>query len=419
MPRWILLPLAGLIWAWAAAAGAKVPWLEGGHFKGRWLTTTYPDDSLFRDSVGAVGNDQSGSLRLKFSANPGPLQLQADYQLVGQHGDSLELAREYEGLFLIPPAAPDDEYRWWDLTHEISSSDSTVVTQRLDRLHLAWTGNKTVVRFGRQAVSWGNGLIYNPMDFLNPFDPAAVDTEYKVGDDMLYGQYLLDSGNDWQFVRVQRRDDGGDVTSDVSSTALKLHGFGLDREYDLLLAEHFDQAMVGAGGVLNVGESVVRGDLVLTDTDDDWLTSLVVNWSYSWVWGGYNVSGVAEYFFNGFGLRQEDYRPDKIAASDELLERIRRGELFTLGRHYLGASLQVEVTPLLNVSPNLFYNLGDNSALAQVILQWDLAQDWQVLGALNLPLGPSGTEYGGLETGQDDLNLGTGPGLFAQVAFYF
>ena len=35
-----------------------------------------------------------------------------------------------------------------------------------------------------------------PMDLMNPFDPATIDTEYKAGDDMLYFQYLQDGGND-------------------------------------------------------------------------------------------------------------------------------------------------------------------------------------------------------------------------------
>lgn len=407
---WLALPLP---------APGDVPGLEGGHLKGRWLTATYPDDSLFREAIGAVANDQVGSLRLKFRASPGPLRLQVDYQLLGRHGDSLALDGELGELFPLPAGVPDDDHRWWDLTHEISSTEDAFLVQRLDRLSLSWAGEKTVLRLGRQAVSWGNGLIYNPMDFFNPFDPAAVDTEYKVGDDMLYGQYLLDSGNDWQLVRVQRRDESGHVTGAVASTALKYHGFGLEREYDLLLAQHFDQAIAGLGGVFNLGESVLRGDVMVTDADEDVVTSLVLNWSYSWTWADHNVSGIAEYFFNGFGLREDAYTPEKIAAAEELLARLRRGELFTLGRHYLAGALQVEMSPLVHLSPTLFYNLGDNSALAQLVLQWDVAQDWQVLGALNLPLGPAGTEYGGIEIGLEGLTLGTGPGLFAQVAFYF
>lgn len=412
---WLLLALVLLAPPALAATGG----MDGGHIKLRSLSSTYPGDSAFREVAGATAQDQGADLRLKFSARQERVALKADYQLIGQFGDSLESPRQLQGLFLTPPPVPNDDRRWWDLTHEISDNDSRVLVQRLDRLHLDYTGDKAVLRFGRQAVSWGNGLIYTPMDFLNPFDPAAVDTEYKVGDDMLYAQYLLDSGNDWQFVSVQRRDDEDNVSSDVSSTALKFHGFGLQWEYDLLMAEHYDEFMLGVGGLLNVGESVVRGDITLTDGKEEWVTSLVLNWSYSWEWGGHNVSGVAEYFYNGFGLRESDYTAEKIREETDLVDRIVRGELFTLGRHYVAGSLLLELTPLVNITPNLFVNLGDSSALLQLVMQWDLAQNWQLLGALSAPLGSSGTEYGGLETGVDDLTLEVGPSLFAQIAWYF
>ena len=409
--------LAGLVLVEAAAAG--VPGLDGGHAKLRWVGSSYPDDSVYRELFGSASNDQYANLRLKFRASPARFKLNADYQLIGQYGDALEVDTDSYGPFGLVPTLPDDDRRWWDLTDNISRSDSRHWVQRLDRLSVAYTGDKAVVRFGRQAVSWGNGLIYNPMDFLNPFDPAAVDTEYKSGDDMLYSQYLLDSGSDWQLVNVQRRDEEGDVSSGVSSTALKFHGFGLEWEYDLLLAEHYDQFIAGAGAVVNVGESVLRGDVTLTDGRREWVTSLDLNWSYSWVWGGHNVSAVAEYFYNGFGLSGSDYSTQKILDDRDLADRLVRGELFNVGRNYLAGSLLVEWTPLLNITPNLFVNLNDGSALAQLVVQWDLGQNWQFLAALNTPLGSSGTEYGGLETGLDELTLGVDSSLFAQLAWYF
>ena len=400
-------------------ADDTVPFFDRGHLKGQWLSASYPDDSLFRDSMGAVTNDQGAELRLNFSTAMDRWSVAADYQLLARFGDSLELGDGAANVFRPTQTLPSDERRWWDLTHEISDGDNRLLSQRLDRLHVDYRGEKTVFRFGRQAVSWGNGLIYNPMDFFNPFDPAAVDTEYKLGDDMLYGQYLLDSGSDWQAVSVQRRDSEGDHTNEVSSTALKFHGFALEREYDVLLAEHYDQAMFALGGSTNLGDAVVRGDLVLTDGEEEWVSSLVLNWSYSWVWGGYNVSAITEYFFNGFGLRQDDYSAEKIAQAEDLTRRLSRGELFTIGRHYVAGSLALEVTPLLNLTPNVFINLGDQSALVQLIAQWDLAQNWQVLGSLNLPVGAEGTEFGGLKIGREDLALSAGPSLFVQVGFYF
>jgi hypothetical protein len=400
-----------------------LPFFDRGHLKGQWQTSSYPDDSLLRDVVGEVAHDQGLELRLNFQTDAhGPWSLHADYQLLGRFGDTVALEQLPGGLFLVPATLPDDDRRWWDLTYQISSQDEREIVQRLDRLHLNYTGEQVVVRFGRQAVSWGNGLIYNPMDFLNPFDPAAVDTEYKLGDDMLYGQYLLGNGSDMQLVSVMRRDQDGDINAEVSSTALKFHGFGLNREFDLLVAQHFDDTVLAAGGVGNVGEAVVRADVVLTDTPSDWVASVVLNWSYSWVWGGKNVSAVSEYYFNGFGLRESEYSAADFAAATDLTARISRGELFTVGRHYLAGSIQVELSPLVNVTPNLFVNLGDQSALVQVVTQWDAGQDWQALGSINVPVGPNGTEFGGLKLGEGMLegrSLAAGPSVFLQLAYYF
>ena len=56
-----------------------------------------------------------------------------------------------------------------------------LVEHRLDRLYLAHASDTTVVKIGRQAISWGNGLIYNPVDFwpiarraLGVISPRAI-----------------------------------------------------------------------------------------------------------------------------------------------------------------------------------------------------------------------------------------------------
>ena len=40
-------------------------------------------------------------------------------------------------------------------------------------------------------------------------------------------------------------------------------------------------------------------------------------------------------------------------------------------------------------------------------------------GALNIPIGPDGTEYGGIAVEQPGLYLSTDASLFAQFAWYF
>jgi hypothetical protein len=402
-----------------ASATAQGQWIEyrSGHLKGQYLLGTYPDDSVYRELIGSPSHDFNADLRLLLGGRGGAWDWQADYQFVARTGDTLELARSAASNPLLPGANLDDGHRLMDLTHVIHESDDSVLLHRLDRLHAGYTGERAVLRFGRQAVSWGNGLIYNPVDFFNPFDPAAVDKEYKTGDDMLYGQYLLDSGNDWQGVAVFRRDLDGNTSGDVNSYAIKYHAFVGEREVDVLLSEHFRDEIFSLGGLSNWGGAIVRGDLMLTHTDEDTYTSLVANLSYSWEMGGKNTSGVLEYFYSGLGLREEDY--DALLQEEDLLERLLRGELFTIGRHYLAGGLTIEMHPLFNLSPNIFLNLEDGSSLVQVLANYDLHQNWQLIAALNAPFGDDGTEFGGLETGQEGLLLSAGPSLFVQLAWYF
>lgn len=405
--------------AFISATSADTGIFKGGHAKYFFLLSTFPDDSLFLDYIDNPTLDHKGDMRLKFDWRKEKVEIAADYQMIAAHGDGFELTNSLPGNILVTESVPTDKYRLFDLTSVISENSDSTLLHRLDRLYVGITGNSTVLRIGRQAVSWGNGLIYSPMDFFNPFDPAAVDKEYKTGDDMIYGQYLTQSGDDMQAVWVFRRDKNGDVSSDVDSIAAKYHGFAGDKEYDLLIAQHYDDHVFAFGGLSDLGTALWRGDITITDTESDNVFSLVTSLSYSWVAWNRNISGIAEYFYNGFGQADGDYSPAALAANPDLVERIIRGELFTLGRHYLALSVMIEMTPLWSLTPNAFINVGDGSMLAQLVTNYDLKQDLQILAAVNVPVGPASSEYGGIDSGIPGKQLSTGPGIFAQLAWYF
>ena len=413
------LVASALMGALPIAVSADTALFKGGHAKYLFLSNTFPDDSLFRDFVDSPSIDHFGDLRLKFGWQRDRVKLSSDYQLLAGKGDGFVLASSLPGNVLVPERIPSDRFRLMDLTHVISESNDSVVAHRLDRLYVDITGEKAVARIGRQAVSWGNGLIYTPLDFFNPFDPTAVDKEYKTGDDMVYGQYLRQNGDDVQAVWVVRRDLNGDVSSSVDSVAAKYHGFAGDKEYDVLIAEHFNDNIFGIGGITNVGGAVWRGDITLTDTRSDNIFSLVTSLSYSWTGWGKNISGILEYFYNGFGIADGNYSPEALADKPDLIARISRGELFTLGRNYVAASAMVEVTPLWLVTPNVFVNASDGSMLAQLVSSYDFEQDWRLLTALGIPVGPAGSEFGGIDTGIPGTYLSTGLNVYLQLAWYF
>ena len=407
--------------AWGAdQGGAATDWNFGGYTKYQYIHTLVPDNSVLQSISGDSLQDHYFAARLKISARRQRLEYEAHAQLIVVHSDSLSRFQELPDLITPGPDVINDDRRWFNLTHEISNKNKNASLVRLDRFSVGYTGDKTVLRFGRQAISWGNGLLFTPMDILNPFDPTAVDKEYKSGDDMLYAQYLLDSGNDLQVVAVVRRNPvSGDVEQNQSSLAIKYHGFWGDHEYDLLAAEHYGDFTLGLGASTDLVGAVWRGDLVWNNTDSGSIFSVVGGVSYSGVAGGHNWTGFMEYYYNGFGQTNGDYSPAALASNPELLIRLARGEVFNLGRHYLGTSVSFEMTPLLMLTPNIFINLTDPSALAQLVLSYDWKQDLQVLGALNFPIGPNGSEYGGIDIAQPGLYLSTGPSLFAQLAWYF
>jgi len=393
----------------------------GGHTKLSLTGQAYPEQSVFRDLVGRDSLDATGDFRLNFKFNSDRWSVDAAYQLLALHGDSVELGRLLPGgTEIFFPGLPNDDRRLFDLTHVVRDSGKTSLLHRLDRLTFGYASEKAVIRFGRQALSWGNGLFYAPMDLVNPFDPATVDTEYKAGDDMLYTQYLRDSGDDVQGAYVvRRRPENGDVESNESTAAVKYHGFLGDAEYDLLLAEHYGDAVLGLGGGKSIGGAIWRADIVATDTDIDTYLQFVTNFTYSWNWFDRNMSGAIEYFYNGFGQRSGHYDPASLANNPDLLDRVVRGELFSIGRHYFAGSVLIEMTPLWSITPTVLTNLADPSGLFQLVTNYSVSDDITFLGSINVPVGPKGSEFGGIESGLPDRYLSGGAGLFAQIAWYF
>jgi hypothetical protein len=371
-----VLLLALILCGAAVADDAVVEF--GGHAKLRAVGQSYPEDSVFRDIAGSTSIDSAAELRLTLLAKASGWTLASDYQLIGAHSK------------FLPAGLPDDDQRLFDMTRVISEGSDSAWLHRLDRLWLGYTAETYVVRIGRQALSWGNGLYFHPLDLVNPFDPETIDTEYKSGDDMAYVQYLRSNGDDVQAAGVFRRDAAtGNTSNDANTVALKYHGFAGDHEYDVLVAKHYGNTVLGIGGAASAGGAVWRGDVVVTDTNDDTRVEFVVNASYSWVWNDRNVSGAAEYYRDG----------------DD--------------RDYLAASLLVEVTPLLTMTPTLIGNVDDPSALFQLVTQYSLGDNLAFLGSLNLPIGSNGTEFGGPESAVTGRYLSYDAGLFAQLAWYF
>jgi len=350
----------------------------------------FPDSSPLVLNGDSKQNLQFINYRLNLSQQASDFQFETHYEIISLHSDRSDLQ-----------STDPDQYRLFDLTSDITDSASQQTYHRLDRFFVSYNTENITTRFGRQAITWGNGFVFNVMDLFNPFSPTAIDTEYKPGDDLLYAQTMLTSNADWQFIYLPRRNNDNDIKKDQSSFAAKFHTTIASSDLEFLISQHYDEEIIGFGFNYPVAESMWRVDITQTHTTSNKnITSLSTNLDYSWTSFNKNFYGFIEYYYNGFGL---DKTGETVSPS--LLDRITRGELHALFKRYIALGLRIEVHPLINVSPTFIQNLTDNSTLLSLTAQYDWLQNLSLSGQLLLGQGDSTSEYGGQLSQGDSLNL--------------
>jgi len=398
--------------------GQAEDWKFGGHIKYQLNATQYPADNIVAVANTANPVDNYVDARLKADRKTDRWSYSVHYEILALYGDTVKTLTSLPALPALS-FVPTDNKRLFNLSQTFGYGDRLAGVHRIDRAVASYTENQLVVGLGRQAISWGNGLFFNPLDLINPFSPTAISKEYKTGEDMIYGQWLYNNGNDVQGILLPRRNTAGDIDNNESSLALKYRGTKNLIEYELLLARHYGESVSGVSLSADVKEAVVRFDFL-----NVWLASGstavsgVLNASYSWTWGGHNVSGNLEYYRNGVGSSDGNYSAAFSSTSD-LGRRVLRGEVFALGRDYLAGSLAIELTPRLMITPTWLHNLNDASGIVQTVLNFDWKQNTPVLFGLGLPYGAKGSEFGGIQTSTPGQYYGPGTTLFAQVGYYF
>lgn len=396
-------------------------WEFGGHLKYQLTQTMYKRDDLYAVHGDDGPTDHEIDFRLNAEERHGRWDARIHYELLALGGDSLETrwALSAAGLLLHASVTglPSDDQRLFDLTDEITDEERLVAVQRLDRISVGYSGERMVMRVGRQTVSWGNGLVFHPLDVFNPFSPTAIDKDYKTGDDMLYGQWLFARGDDLQAIMVPRRDPiSNDVERKQSSIAFKYHGMKSGLDYDLLATRHYNETLLGIGLAKDWHGAVWRIDVTLTGLGNGGhATSLVTNLDRSWTWSDHNVYGYVEYFRNGVGEADKNYTP----LDPDLQERISRGELFTLGRDYLATGMQIEFTPLFNLLPSMIWNLNDESIFLQVWATYNWKENILIIGGINVPYGDRGTEFGGIPVAETRYFGAPGTEGYLRVSCFF
>ena len=423
-----------------AASGSRTPsWLDqidmhwGGRLKTIGSATFAEDDTIFEPVGTGTYLNLDNDLRINndtFLRQWGHLETQYEVILAGgkareKRQDIREIFPDFAGSTLFFGAPLKDDGRLMDLTHIIREKDSYILLQRLDRLNFALKSDWGSLRVGRQAITWGNGLIFNPMDLFNPFPPADIQRDYKVGDDMALAQIALPADAELQLLYVVRRDpDTNNVEVDRNSLAGLFHFALGSTEFDIMASRHFDDHVLGLGGSGILGGAAWRLDASATFLNDgrgqntrNYL-SAVANIDYSWVWWEKNFYGLVEYYYNGLG--ESDY-PDALSNPD-ITNRLARGELFVLGKHYLSAQIEIELHPLFKVFMTGINNIEDPSGILQPRAVWNMAQNLDIIIGANIFYGDNGdpgSEFGGFIIPGTDIHSRSPHNAYLWFNYYF
>ncbi len=375
-----------------------------------------PNSDLQRDATGNPATDGNLDLRLLYRRELSNWELIVDHSTIGLAGDGFEF-NESGRFGALDQTPTDDDFRALELTWTLERDDRYRVYHRFDRLAVRYRADDWNFTLGREAVSWGSGKVFNPLDLFAPFAPTTVDRDYKPGQDLAMFDRRLANG-DIQLLGVFRRDGEGGRDTDENSYGGKWHRFLGGSEIEVSLARHFRDD-VGALSLRHpLGGALIQGDAVWTrlDEEDDTKFSLVVNMDYSFTLAERTTYVFAEYFHNGFG--RDDKPVDLARLSNALVDRLQRGEIFTLMKDYFAVGGSYQWHPLLVQNLTGFVNLEDGSGLLQTNFAYEPGDQQRLEAGLTLTRGDRGDEYGRIELG-DGFTTGGGSRIFVRWTYFW
>ena len=143
---------------------------------------------------------------------------------------------------------------WLNLSVNIASGNSYVLTSKIDRAYFDLTLDKLQLRLGRQRINWGQCMVWNPNDLFNAYSFFDFDYIEKPGSDAVRLQYY--TGNASSVEMALKADRNNRIT------VAGLYRFNvLNYDFQLLAGlMNSEDYVVGAGWTGNIGNAALTGE---------------------------------------------------------------------------------------------------------------------------------------------------------------
>ncbi len=354
----------------------------GGYFKNLTTLSSYGDDESW---------DNVAKLRLKTEASwRGRVKLVLHYEISAMLGESLKNPSFRE----IASRDPDD---FLELYSVIQNSEDILARHTLDRCYLSIFFDNFTLSIGRQRIAWGTARFISPTDLFNPFDPAEIDKEEKIGVDAAVFEIPLGGFSGLSLVFVPSRNIND------ASYAFRIYTNVFDYDFSVMAGRFRDKEVFGFDFAGQIKDLAVFGELAyfIEDTIDEYLVLdplspfgfsskrskkeyLRASIGAQYIFPN-TFSVTLEYYYNGKGKsNKDDYNLSSLADGSEL----------TLAKNYLFLSLGYEFAPLVRGDFSAFLNIDDESMLFSPSVEYSMTEDLYLTIGLQIGTGDSDSEYG-------------------------
>jgi hypothetical protein len=278
-------------------------------------------------------------------------------------------------------------FRTLDMEKVHSRDDQRVIISEVDRLTASWVSSDLGITVGRQAVTWGEAYYFNINDLFGAFPITETNRLYKQGIDGLTVTASLGQFSDLALVAAP----SADTADNIAGNLVMPLGTG---SLTLTVGRILDSRKVGVGYTVDVSGAKLYGTHLATEEDGGNRFRETVAGIESQAGPYTHVLG--ELYYNGWGTTDVSGY-----SAFNLPERYLSGQALTLGRYSGAIQVTRQLTPLFTITPGLFANLSDGSALMRLDGGWSFSDLTALTGGVFVGLGkrPEAgvwkSEYGG------------------------
>ncbi|MYD43582.1 MAG: hypothetical protein F4W90_06785 [Gammaproteobacteria bacterium] len=404
--------LASVVVSWLVFVTTAVPAIEAtGRLKWFSSTTKLPQADVLEPLLGKLQTDLRVDLRVLLKHEIGPVRFEFDPTVTWSGGDAVQILNL--GGFPLEQRPGSDSLRFFDWSDElIGTADYRVIT-RVDRLSASLRQPNWSLQIGRQAVSWGNGIVFQPLDLFSPFAPTTIDREFKPGVDSLLFESLVGQTSEFQALFIGRQESDLAPTAQSHTVALKWTQSIQEIAFDVLVAEHLGNEIVGFSMTAPVAGALVRSDVAKSCDEFECTTSGLVNVDYTIAIRQALLYVFGEVYHNGFGVKDlSEEIPARLTAS------LARGEVFTTMQNYASVGTNITWHPLWSQSFIVIRNIEDRSGLFQSAVTYDPSDVARIQMGVSWPVGEDNTEFGTNRI-DEETTAGGNPSLFFSFSRYF